>query len=206
MQRRKITSLLSKIPIGVLTVGEGNKIGQYSPEVAKILETENDLSQSDAVAEIFEKSTLTKEKISIQVAALSASIKESSLNFEMNQSCFTQEMSIKVSDDKLKYLEMTWSYIENAEGDVDEIILCMKDVTDLKKVKAREIEKNKHLKVLEAVSNLDSTLAHNQFKSLSDSLNSALITARKSVNETDKEEAFHFILRNLHTLKEIPEV
>jgi PAS domain-containing protein len=201
LQRRKIGNLLSKTPIGILTIGHGDRIGQYSPEVAAILGTTENLAGKSVVTEIFRRSRLSKERADMQIAAIAASVGEHTLNFELNRSCFVDEIVIELSSGTSKHLELSWSFIEGEDDSIDELILCMKDVTEFRAIKQADESRTRELRRLDAVANLDPTLAQELFKNLRELLEAAERTALGHIGAGEGQEEYHAVLRYLHTAK-----
>ncbi len=199
-----IQAMMQYIPQGILTVQEGHKIHpEFSAYLQTILETE-DIAGRDVMDLIFSNSECNAEIQSQVEAAIGASIGEDAMNFEFNEHLLVREVEKRMADGRVKILDLSWSPMTDDRDTVVRIMLCARDVTEIKKLAA---EAGAHKRELEIIGQI---LAINQekFHEFVDSSSKFLSENKQLINEVGKDaagatdpEVITQLFRNMHTIK-----
>ena len=194
-----IHAMLQNMPQGILTiVGEGKVHPEYSAYLEKILES-TDFAGKSAMGLIFENASIGADECSQIEAAIAACIGEDLMNFDFNSHLLVGEINKAMPDGRVKCLDLSWSPICDDDGQVEKIMLCVRDVTELRQLAAEAEHQKRELEMIGQI------LKVNQEK-----FSEFVISARKFVadNETLLNGAHHYdaelvtqLFRNMHTIK-----
>ena len=136
------------IPQGILTVMEGGKVHpEFSAYLETILETK-DIAGRDLLELVFANSNFNAELMSQVEAAVSASIGEDSMNFEFNKHLLVSEVEKKMANGRVKILDLSWSPITDDTDTVVRLMLCVRDVTELKALAAAAGQQKRELDII----------------------------------------------------------
>ncbi len=139
-QTRDIRSILDNLKQGIFTlVHPSLKIGpQFSPFTRELLSHEE--VEGISIEQILlDHSNLGVDERSQIRSALNATLGEDSINFELNSAVFPRELVLKGQGEKV--LEVDWSPIVGDESQVEKILVCIRDVTEVRSLR-REAERN----------------------------------------------------------------
>lgn len=194
-----IHAMLQNMPQGILTVvNEGKVHPEYSAYLEKILES-SDLAGKPAMALIFDNSNVGSDEYSQIGAALAACIGEDLMNFEFNSHLLVSEINKTMPDGRVKCLDLSWSPICDDNENVEKIMLCVRDVTELRQLEAEAEHQKRELEMIGQI------LKVNQEK-----FSEFVISARKFVadnevllNAAHKKDTdlVTQLFRNMHTIK-----
>lgn len=197
-----IQAMMQNIPQGILTIQEGNRVHpEYSAYLSQILETE-DIAGRDVMDLIFSASGCNAEIKSQVEAAISASLGEDEMNFEFNSHLLLRDVDWTMPDGRVKFLDLSWSPIANEAGLVTNVMLCVRDVSELKKLEAEAGAQKRELDIIGQI------LAINQekFHEFIDSSANFLSENKQLINEVGSDrlvdpELITQLFRNMHTIK-----
>jgi GAF domain-containing protein/HPt (histidine-containing phosphotransfer) domain-containing protein len=194
-----INAMLQNMPQGVLTVVSGGTIHpEYSAYLETILETK-DIAGAPLMELLFSHTSLGADLLSQVDAALASVIGEDEMNYEFNAHLLVGELDKTLADGRVKSLALSWSPIVGDGGTVDKLMLCVRDVTELKRLEAEASARKRELQVIGEILALSQEKFHEFIESARGFIaeNKALIekTAEKSV------DAVNLLFRNMHTLK-----
>ena len=199
-----IQAMLHYIPQGILTIQAGNLIHpEYSEYLESILATQ-DIAGRDVMDVLFAQSDCNADIRSQIEAATAASIDEESMNFEFNSHLLPMEMTFTLPNGAVKYLDLNWSPITDDQDVTRRILLCVRDVTELRAL-AKEAEGQKReLGIIGEIL----AVPRNKFDDfISGSMafvaeNKALITdADFNLSGAARAELVNVLFRNMHTIK-----
>ncbi len=129
-----IQAMLQNMPQGVLTIVLGNRVHpEYSAYLETIFETK-DIADRDVMDLVFANATLGADTLSTVEVAIGSTIGEDEMNYEFNAHLLATEFDITLPGGATKSLELSWSPITNDDGVVDKLMLCVRDVTELKRL------------------------------------------------------------------------
>ena len=197
---RAIREILTHINQGIFTFKEDLTLGaEFSDHLIDFLK-EDRLAGRPLEGALFGKTNLSKDDISQSISTLGMSfgqIKE--FGWDINEHALAKEFEIKGDNDTTLYIEADWGPITDDDGFLDKVLVSLRDVTEIRKLKAMaEAKGQEAAMLLEMLSNdLDKTQ-----KFLSRTLKGWYIvdqTLNKYMEDTTESHATLF--REYHTVK-----
>lgn len=192
-------AMLQNMPQGILTLTEGDKVHpEYSAYLETILET-RDIAGRDLMDLVFSGSNLGADTLS-QLAALGgACIGEDVMNFEFNQHLMIGEFEKTLPDGRVKVLDLNWSPIIDEHGTTVRLMLCVRDVTELRQLAAEANEQRRALEIIGEILAVNQERFHEFIISAIKFIDKNELVIREHV-EADAE-AIALLFRNMHTIK-----
>jgi two-component system chemotaxis sensor kinase CheA len=200
-----IQAMMHYIPQGILTVMDGNKVHpEFSAYLETILETK-DVAGRDVMELVFANSNFNAEIMSQVEAAVSASIGEDSMNFEFNAHLLVSEVEKKMPDGRVKILDLNWSPITDDADTVVRLMLCVRDVTELKALAAAAGQQKRELDIIGQIL----AISQEKFSGFIDGSVEFLAENKKIIEEVGSPangalpdaEVVTQLFRNMHTIK-----
>jgi two-component system chemotaxis sensor kinase CheA len=194
-----IQTMLQNMPQGILTVVDGGLIHpEYSAYLEQIFETQA-IAGKNMMELVFSKSNLGSDILSQVEAVAGACIGEDKMNFEFNTHLMVTEFDKTMPNGKVKSLELSWSPICNEDDICEKLMLCVRDVTELKALAAEAGQQKRELEMIGQV------LAVNQekFHQFVDSSMQFIDENKNIIEKTDAkdQETIGLLFRNMHTIK-----
>lgn len=192
-------TMLQHMPQGILTVVEGGVIHpEYSAYLETILETRN-IAGNNLLGLVFSNTNLGADALSQLQAVAGACIGEDYMNFEFNQHLLVGEIEKTMSDGRIKVLDLNWSAITDDRDVIIRLMLCVRDVTELKILAAEAHEQKRELEIIGEILSVTQEKFHDFISSSIKFLdeNELLIRGNPDHNAT----AIHQMFRNMHTIK-----
>lgn len=194
-----IQTMLQNMPQGILTVAEGNVVHpEYSTYLETIFETQ-EIAGRDVMNLVFSNTNLGADILSQVEAIGGACIGEDVMNFEFNSHLMVGEIEKKMPDGRVKILDLNWSPITNDENTTVRLLLCVRDVTELRKLAAEAGAQKRELEIIGEI------LAVSQEK-----FQDFIFSSIKFIDENEilirkyagiNAEAIDCLFRNMHTVK-----
>ena len=194
-----IQSMLQNMPQGVLTILEGNIIHpEYSAFLETIFETK-EIAGKNMMELVFTDTNLGSDILSQVEVAADTCIGEDKMNFEFNTHLMVTEFDKKMPDGKIKSLELSWSPICDEKETIEKIMLCVRDVTELKQLAA---EANKQKRELEIIGEILS-VNQEKFHEFIDNSRQFISQNESIIKKAGKKETetVSLLFRNMHTIK-----
>jgi two-component system chemotaxis sensor kinase CheA len=143
-----LQAMLQNMPQGVLTISSGNRVHpEYSAYLELILET-RDIAGRDLMDLLFSGTGLGAAELSQVEAAIGACIGDDAMNFEFNQHLLVGRIERQMPDGCVKILDLNWSPITDESGMIEQLLLCIRDVTELRKLAAQASEQKRELEII----------------------------------------------------------
>ncbi|WP_175770157.1 MULTISPECIES: MCP four helix bundle domain-containing protein [Burkholderia] len=194
-----IQAMLQNMQQGILTVVEGGVVhGEYSAYLETIFET-NDIAGRDLMALVFDDSGIGPDARSQVDAAVHACLGEDSMNFAFNEHLLVNEVPKRMPDGREKWLDLSWSAITDETDTVARLMLCVRDVTEIRELTAQAGEQQRRLEMIGEILSISQDKFHDFVHS-----------AKGFLSENERiirqhERADHSIVaalfRNMHTIK-----
>lgn len=194
-----IQTMLQNIPQGILTIVDGNKIHpEYSAYLETVFETK-DIVGRNIMDFVFADTNLGTDALAQMEAIGGACIGEDLMNFEFNQHLMVGEIEKRMADGRVKVLDLSWSPIIDENDIIVRLMLCVRDVTELRQLAAEANEQKRELEIIGEI------LAVSQ-----DKFHDFIISSLKFIDEneliirhsTDTGEfTIAKLFRNMHTIK-----
>lgn len=194
-----IQSMLQNMPQGVLTLTADHKIHpEYSAYLETIFETK-ELAGKHAIELFFSDSSIGSDALSQVEAAVSSCIGEDSMNFEFNSHLFVTEIDKTMADGRVKSLELGWSPICDANDVVDKLMICVRDVTELKRLEREAGAQKRELEIIGQIL----AVSQEKFNDFIDGSFKFIDENRGLIQGIDQKdlERVNLLFRNMHTIK-----
>lgn len=194
-----IQTMLQNMPQGILTIIDGNRVHpEYSAYLETIFETDN-IAGRDMMELVFSDTSLGADTLAQIQAIGGACIGEDVMNFEFNQHLMVGEIQKTMSDGRVKILDLNWSPITDDADTTVRLLLCVRDVTELRKLAAEANEQRHELEIIGEIL----AVSHEKFHEF-------ILGAIKFIDENEllirqhpqfDVEAIAQLFRNMHTVK-----
>jgi len=194
-----IQTMLQYMPQGLLSFDDRNKVKpEYSAYLEKILETDQ-IAGNDLINLVFANSNLGSDAIS-QISAISgACVGEDAMNFEFNQHLLVNEIEKEMSGGLKKVLDLNWAPVVNENEVVEQILLCVRDVTELRKLSAEAEGQKRELEIIGEILGVSQEKFHDFITSSITYIDEIENTIR--ANPDGSEDAINAMFRGMHTIK-----
>ncbi|AKZ63487.1 chemotaxis protein CheA [Herbaspirillum hiltneri N3] len=192
-------AMLQNIPQGILTVVDGNKVHpEYSAFLETVFET-TDIAGRDLMGLVFAGTSLGADTLSQIEAIGGACIGEDVMNFEFNEHLMVGEVEKKMADGRVKILDLSWSPITDDADTVIRLMLCVRDVTELRKLAAEANEQKHELEMIGEIL----AVAAPKFEDFIATSRRFLDENEQIVHQNPEATAFAIakLFRNMHTIK-----
>ncbi|QHI97445.1 HAMP domain-containing protein [Xylophilus rhododendri] len=198
-----IHAMLQYIPQGILTVeAEGLVHPEYSDHLRAILETE-DIARRPVMTLVFEQTELGADALSQIEAALQACIGEDEMNFEFNAHLLPAEVSLAMADGRRKILDLSWAPITDEHGNIQRLMLCLRDVTELRALARAASAQKRELEIIGEIL----AVQHEKFHAFIEGSTSFLAENEAAIDHAHRAQAHErgdtvkLLFRNMHTIK-----
>ncbi|WP_126283465.1 ATP-binding protein [Burkholderia stagnalis] len=194
-----IQAMLQNMPQGILTVVGGGVVhAEYSAYLETIFETQ-DIAGRDMMALVFDDSNLGSDARAQVDAAVHACLGEDSMNFEFNEHLLVNEVAKRMPDGREKWLDLSWSAITDETDTIVRLMLCVRDVTELRALTAQAGEQQRRLEMIGEIL----SISQDKFHQFVNSAKGFLSENERMIRQ--HERADHSIIaalfRNMHTIK-----
>ncbi|KWE56940.1 chemotaxis protein CheA [Burkholderia ubonensis] len=194
-----IQAMLQNMQQGILTVVDGGVVhAEYSAYLETIFETQ-DIAGRDLMALVFDDSNLGPDARSQVEAAVHACLGEDSMNFEFNEHLLVNEVAKRMPDGRDKWLDLSWSAITDETDTIVRLMLCVRDVTELRELTAQAGEQQRRLEMIGEIL----SISQDKFHQFVNSAKGFLSENERMIRQ--HERADHSIVaalfRNMHTIK-----
>jgi len=194
-----IQAMLQNMQQGILTVVEGAVIhAEYSAYLEAIFETK-DIAGRGLMELVFADTDLGADALSQIEAATDACLGEDAINFEFNQHLLVGEIGRRMPDGRVKTLDLSWSAITDESDTIVRLMLCVRDVTELRKLAAEASEQKRRLEMIGEILAVSQEKFHHFIESSTGFVSENERIIRKH-SEADGE-AIAELFRNMHTIK-----
>lgn len=194
-----IQAMLQNMQQGILTVVEGATIhNEYSAYLEAIFET-NEIAGAPLMDLVFTHTNLDADTVAQIEAAVDACLGEDSLNFAFNQHLLVNEITRTMPDGREKVLDLSWSAITDENDVVVRLMLCVRDVTELRELAAEAGEQKRRLQMIGEILAVSEEKFHQFVES-----SKGFIHENESIirqHDCADMDAVAALFRNMHTVK-----
>ena len=198
-----IQAMLRYVPQGILTVQpDGSVHHEYSEHLESILET-RDIAGRNAMELVLRDSALGEDARSQVAAALSSCLGEDAMNFEFNSHLLPAEIQRQFAGGASKILDLSWAPITAEDGTVMRLLLCVRDVTELRKLALAASAQQRELAIIGEILALEPAkferfMAGSQ-RYLAE--NTQAVQGGEGADGEAQAAAIDLLFRNMHTIK-----
>jgi|GEM_PF-1600509 len=194
-----IHGMLQNMPQGILTVVAGGHIHhEYSAYLATIFET-GDIAGRPALDFLFAATDLGADARSQVEATLFACLGEDRMNFEFNAHLLVGAAVMTLPDGRVKYLDFGWSPICDENDTVEKIMVCVRDVTELRQLEAAAARQQRELEMIGQILKVN----QEKFHEFADSARNFAAANETLLNAAEQPtlDLVTQLFRNMHTIK-----
>ena len=194
-----IQTMLQNMPQGVLTIVAGNRIHpEYSAYLETIFETTS-IADRDLMSLVFANTNLGADVLSTVEVSVASVIGEDEMNYEFNSHLLVTEFSLRVEGGDTKALELSWSPIINESGVVEKLMVCVRDVTELKRLANEASTQKRELEMIGEIL----SVSQEKFQDFMQT-SMAFVDENRTLTEQASgptAELITQLFRNMHTVK-----
>jgi two-component system chemotaxis sensor kinase CheA len=199
-----INAMLQNMPQGVLTVVQGGNIHpEHSAYMASIFET-REIADRPLMELVFSGSNLGTDTLSQIEVVINSVIGEDEMQYEFNAHLLPSEFDKTMPDGRVKSLALSWSPISDDAGNIEKLMLCVRDVTEFKALAAAAGQQKRELDIIGQIL----AVSQEKFSGFIDGATEFLAENRKIIEEVGatpagglNPETVTQLFRNMHTIK-----
>lgn len=197
-----IQAMLHYIPQGILTLQAGGRIHpEFSEHLATLLGT-RDLAGRPVEDVVFAGAQLSADAADQALAAVGACIGEDAMNFDFNAHLLPREIVRTQPDGSIRTWELGWSPITNEHGTIERLMLCIRDVTELRQLARAAQAQQQELAIIGEILSVERAKFQSFVASTSAFLQANERLVRKAAENTEaRPAAVAELFRNMHTVK-----
>lgn len=196
---RDIREILANINQGIFTFREDMKLGaEISDHLLKMIGRDNLAGQGLSEA-IFAHTNLSANQVSQVMTCLEFSFgQDIEMGWEANKTALIREFQIQ-DEGRTLHIEAEWGAIANEDGEVEKVLVALRDITELKELRARADRNEREAAMLLEI--LANDIEKTQ-KFINRTVNAWLeIDANLKRLATNKDVAYPILFRAYHTIK-----
>ena len=199
-----INAMLQNMPQGVLTVEKGGTIHpEHSAYMATIFETK-DIASRPLMELVFGSSNLGSDALSQVDVVINSVIGEDEMQYEFNSHLLPADFEKTMPDGRVKSLALSWSPITDDGGTIDKLMLCVRDVTELKALAAAAGQQKRELDIIGQIL----AISQEKFYGFIEGATAFLAENKEIIEEAGatsqgslNTETVTQLFRNMHTIK-----
>ncbi|MBA9843933.1 MAG: MCP four helix bundle domain-containing protein [Ralstonia sp.] len=194
-----IQAMLQNMQQGILTVVEGGVVHEeYSVYLESIFETQ-EIAGRRLMELIFADTSLGADTLSQVEAAVDACLGQDIINFAFNQHLLASEVEKRMPDGRTKTLDLSWSAITDESDTILRLMLCVRDVTELRKLAAEASEQRRNLEMIGEIL----AVSQEKFQHFIDSSTTFVHENERIIRQYSQadSQAIAALFRNMHTIK-----
>ncbi len=194
-----IANMMANMHQGLFTITAG---GLIHPEYAAYLEQ---IFETDRIADrnfadlLFSNTTAGSDSVDQNITGVDAIVGEDEMMYDFNSHCLMTEMVIKMDDGREKILELDWDPIISESGEVDKLMVTVRDVTELKALEAEAEGQKRELAIIGEILAVDAA----KFRDFLSTGEGFLAECRQLIeaNTTKDLDVIASLFRSMHTVK-----
>lgn len=194
-----IQAMLQNMQQGILTVVDGGVVHEeYSVYLESIFETQ-EIAGRKLMELIFADTSLGADTLSQVEAAVDACLGQDIINFAFNQHLLASEVEKLMPDGRVKTLDLSWSAITDESDTILRLMLCVRDVTELRKLAAEASEQRRNLEMIGEIL----AVSQEKFQHFIDSSTTFVHENERIIRQYSQADsaAIAALFRNMHTIK-----
>ncbi len=194
-----IANMMANMHQGLFTITEGGLIHkEYAAFLEQIFETDR-IADRNFADLLFSSTTAGSDAVDQCITAVDAIVGEDEMMYEFNSHCLLTEMVIRFDEGREKILEMDWDPIVSEEGEIDKLMVTVRDVTELKALEAEAEGQKQELSIIGEILAVDAA-------KFSDFLNTSvdfLAECRGLIEQSSEKDldVIANLFRSMHTVK-----
>lgn len=194
-----IQAILQNMQQGILTVVDGGIVHpEYSAYLEQIFDT-RDIAGRNFMELVFADAGLGADALSQTEAAIDACLGQDGINFVFNEHLLPTEVEKRMADGQIKVLDLSWSAITDDADTIVRLMLCVRDVTQLRELAAEASEQRRSLEMIGEILAVGEEKFHRFMETAHGFVHENEHIIRQSTEADDA--AIAALFRNMHTIK-----
>jgi HAMP domain-containing protein/HPt (histidine-containing phosphotransfer) domain-containing protein len=199
-----IHALLHYVPQGILTIEANNRIHpEYSEFLETILNT-HEIAGRSLMEVLFTGTDCNADQLSQIETVTSACIGEDEMNFGFNAHLLPSEITKTMFNGDAKILDLNWSPISDESGTTLRILLCVRDVTEMRALASEAQVQKRELSIIGEILSVQ----QEKFHEFAAGANHFIAENRELIERTpatctfaERQPVISQMFRNMHTIK-----
>jgi HAMP domain-containing protein len=193
-----ILNMMQNMHQGLFTIMEGGVIHhEYAAYLEAILETDK-IANRNFMDLLFNSCNLGSDRLNQVETAVEALLGSDEMMFDFNSHLLANEIVVSLEGDRTKILELDWDPII-LDGDIDKIMVTVRDVTALKELQAEAEEQKRELEIIGHILSVDNA----KFSEFINTSYQFINECRELIKSTPEKDldVVATLFRNMHTVK-----
>ncbi|AZG14047.1 ATP-binding protein [Cupriavidus pauculus] len=194
-----IQAILQNMQQGILTVVEGGVVHpEYSAYLEQIFGT-GDIAGRRFMDLVFTDTPLGADALAQVDAAIDACLGQDGINFVFNEHLLPTEIEKRLPDGTAKVLDLSWSAITDDADTIIRLMLCVRDVTQLRELAAEASEQRRSLEIIGEIL----AVSEEKFHQFMDTAHGFVHENEHIIRQATEADnaAIAALFRNMHTIK-----
>lgn len=194
-----IQTMLQSIPQGILTIQAGGIVHpEYSAYLETIFETK-EIAGREIIPLVFANARIGADVRDQISTVLSSCIGEDRMNFDFNRHLLVGAVEIAMADGRTKALDLNWSPITDDAGNIVRLMLCARDVTELRALAAEAKAQERTLATIGEILAVSQEKFHEFILGAIEFIDQNEVIIHQHADAD--ADAIAQLFRNMHTLK-----
>ena len=196
-----IQAMLHYIPQGILTLQAGGRIHpEFSEHLATLLGT-RDLAGRPVAEAVLAGADLGADATDQALAAIDACIGEDAMNFDFNAHLLPREIVRTQQGGTARTWELGWSPITDEHGTIERLMLCIRDVTELRQLARAAQAQQQELAIIGEILSMERSKFQSFVAGTTAFLQANERLVREAADGGVQAAAVAELFRNMHTVK-----
>lgn len=194
-----ISTMLQNMPQGILTLVDNGKVHpEYSAYLETIFETK-DIAGRDMMDLVFSNTDLGPDTLAQVAAVPGVCLGEDRMNFEFNSHVMVKEFQKRMTDGRVKTIELLWSPICDEQDVIEKLMLCVRDTTEVKRLEAEASQQKRELEIIGQILSVSQEKFFEFIDASTKFMEENADVIRKTLAK--HPEVIARLFRNMHTIK-----
>lgn len=143
-----IRSIFSNIPQAIFAIQRDGRLNaEVSDYFRDLFQPEPLMRARDLLERIFDQSQLSADQVDQITNAVDFCLDGKSLSFELNEHVFPHQLIRTIKGEK-RCFEMDWNPIVDEGSNIQKLLICMRDTTELNELRIKTLESEKRVKIV----------------------------------------------------------
>ncbi len=194
-----VNAMLQNMRQGIFTIIKGGVIHpEYSAFLSEIFETQ-EIADRPVLQFLFAHSSIGGDVFNQMEATFDAMIGEDNMNFQFNSHLLVHEYTKHFEGNRSKILELDWNPVVDVDGNIEKLMVTVRDVTELKALQNETEKQKEELDIIGQILSVSKDKLLEFINSSNEFFeeNQAIITQTPEKNKN----VIATLFRNMHTIK-----